>query len=367
MSHHIGNVSMFRNKNPGCLHAIHHIIYRIINNILLQLVLLPHFFFSFVPLVMTETQSTLPTSPAATDAASASNPSASDDGIPRRRSTQFSASSRPQSSFSNLPNAIDLPDEEDNRLEIERIRTETLSRNPSLSSLPLASPESTRTSVRRGTRRHSIFTTTSQLSRPPSYKRFDPLDPAMSETEAADRSHLGGWHGLIAQFSGVYFAFWLVILGFLGAVSIIVPGIPQITLLLWIPLVLYLSFACYFFRKRRAARPAARRAAACEESYAGRGRRESRVRELLRAMRLPENYFFVISNPKEHTHPVVTLLPPPPTYNTSNSELPTVNEIPSGPSISSDNHHPDDGDYVRINLDRLVEAEHREQRLNSEL
>lgn len=309
-----------------------------------------------------ETLPVRPPTPPSSGTASSANFGMPDDVHQRRRSTQPSIASlqHPNTSVSNLPNAIDLSeqDEDDNRADIERIRTETLSRSPSFAShVSVATPVTSRTRVRRETPRNSIFTLTSQLSRPPSYKRFDPLEHEFPDNVAREGSHIGGWNGLVAQFSGIYFAFWLVTLAFLGAISIIVPGIPRIALLLWIPLVLYLSFSVYFFRQRRTKM----REHGDQASFVERGRRESRVRELLRAMRLPESYFFVISNQKEHSHPVVTLLPPPPTYNTDGEVM--VNAIPD---TEHPNSHPDDEDFVRINLDRLVEAEHREERHNSQ-
>ncbi|KAG2175196.1 hypothetical protein INT44_007684 [Umbelopsis vinacea] len=279
----------------------------------------------------------------------------------------------PNSVPSNLPNAITPEDYDDH---IEQIRTNTLSRRSSLSSglatpvplthrashISIVSSAPSQSRWRSHTPRNSIFTMSSLLSRPPSYKRFDPIEsdlPADAENEA---HHLGGWKGLQTQFYGVYFAFWLVVLAFVGAVAVIVPGLPAIALLLWIPLVVYIGIAFHLFRQRRKER------AAIEAAAPERERRESRVRELLHAMRLPDSYFFLIDNQKDHRHPVVTLLPPPPNYandNNANVPQPPNNEIPPSPPPFYPNTSQEDEDYVRINLHGLLDAEHRdEQRQN---
>lgn len=275
----------------------------------------------------------------------------------------------PNSAPNALPNAITLSDYSD---EIEQIRTNTLSRRSSLSSgistpVPLthrASRISTtstpsRSRWRSRTPRNSIFTLSSLVSRPPSYKRFDPIESNTNDVPPEEVAHhLGGWKGLQTQFSGVYFAFWLVVLAFVGAVAVIVPSLPPIALLLWIPLIAYLAVALYLFHKRRQERAAI--AAAAPE----RERRESRVRELLHAMRLPDSYFFLIDNQKDHQHPVVTLLPPPPNYandNNTNTPQPAINEIPPSPPTFYPDATQEDEDYVRINLHGLIDAEHRDE------
>ncbi|KAH8551541.1 hypothetical protein BGW37DRAFT_520498 [Umbelopsis sp. PMI_123] len=288
--------------------------------------------------------------------------------------TPISEQEYPNSVPSTLPNSINSSDEEDN---IERIRTNALSRRSSLSSgisnpVPLthrasrmstASNATSHSRWRLRTPRNSIYTVSSLVSRPPSYKRFDPLDHQTNDESAAhEGSHMGGWKGLLSQFSGIYFAFWVVILAFVGAVAVIVPELPQIALLMWIPLAAYLTVAGYLYYRRRKERQA------IEAAEPERERRESRLRELLHAMRLPDNYFFVIDNQKEHHHPVVTLLPPPPTYrnnNNPNQQQPIISEVPPTPPTTDPNRHEEDEDYVRINLHGLIDAEHRdEQRQN---
>jgi hypothetical protein len=134
--------------------------------------------------------------------------------------------------------------------------------------------------------------------------------------------------------------------------------LPPVALLLWVPLIVYLAVAIYLFHKRRQERAAI--AAAAPE----RERRESRVRELLHAMRLPDSYFFLIDNQKDHQHPVVTLLPPPPNYandNNTNTPQPVINEIPPSPPTFYPDTTQEDEDYVRINLHGLIDAEHRDE------
>jgi hypothetical protein len=276
----------------------------------------------------------------------------------------------PNSVPSNLPNAINLSDHDD---DIEQVRTNTLSRRSSLSSgmatpVPLthrssristASNTPSQSRWRSQTPRNSIFTLASLVSRPPSYKRFDPIESNPTGDDGEDEGHhLGGLRGLQTQFYGVYFAFWLVVLAFVGAVSVFVPSLPPVALLLWIPLVVYLGVSIYLLHKRRQEK------AAMEAAAPERERRESRLRELLHAMRLPDSYFFHIDNQKEHRHPVVTLLPPPPTYaseNNSNLPQPAITEIPPTPPTFYPNTTQEDEDYVRINLHGLIDAEHRDE------
>lgn len=208
-------------------------------------------------------------------------------------------------SIDNLPNSISRTETPD----IEEVRSARIvpSRNQSTTSLTSTATRSTSWSRRwrHRTLRNSIFTTTSQLSRPPSYKQQDPRLGEHGDGTIRDTSSMGGWHGIAAQFHGIYFAFWLVLLAFLGAVSVFVPGLPQAAIVLWVPVVIYLCVAVYMFRRRRASQNHNER----EQEDPSNPAHES-----MRQTRLPDSYYFVINNTKDHAHPVVTLLPPPPNY-----------------------------------------------------
>ncbi|KAJ2964420.1 hypothetical protein NQZ79_g641 [Umbelopsis isabellina] len=210
-------------------------------------------------------------------------------------------------SIDNLPNSISRTETPD----IEEARSPRIvpSRNQSTTSLTSTATRSTTWSRRwrRRTPRNSLFTTASQLSRPPSYKQQDPRWNEQPDGTIRDTSHLGGWHGITAQFHGIYFAFWLVLLSFLGAVSVFVPGLPQAAIVLWVPVVVYLCIAVYMFHRRRANR-------VHDNTNEDPSDRSVPAQETMRQMRLPDSYYFVINNTKDHAHPVVTLLPPPPNY-----------------------------------------------------
>ncbi|KAG2183425.1 hypothetical protein INT43_006431 [Umbelopsis isabellina] len=210
-------------------------------------------------------------------------------------------------SIDNLPNSISRTESPD--IEEARSPRITPSRNQSTTSLTSTATRSTTWSRRwrHRTFRNSIFTTASQLSRPPSYKQQDSRTNDHADGTIRDTSNLGGWHGIAAQFHGIYFAFWLVLLSFLGAVSVFVPGLPQAAIVLWVPVVIYLCVAVFMFHRRRANR-------VHNDTNEDPSDHTLPAQESMRQMRLPDSYYFVINNTKDHAHPVVTLLPPPPNY-----------------------------------------------------
>ncbi|CAM0143119.1 hypothetical protein VKS41_006117 [Umbelopsis sp. WA50703] len=274
---------------------------------------------------------------------------------PRQQSTTNSSYF---DSADNLPNSISRTESHD----IDEVRSPRapLSRNQSTTSLTSTTTRSTSRSRRwyRRTPRNSIFTTASQLSRPPSYRQHDSLQDEQPDDANRDTSHLGGWPSFASQFYGIYFAFWLVLLSFLGAVSVFVPGLPQAAMVLWVPVVLYLATAAFMFHRRRSNQ--VRNAPQRDTSNSS-----DQAPESMRQMRLPDSYYFVINNTKDHTHPVVTLLPPPPNYRNAakhaqrNSmeieevepEAPGSAEQPQPQSQSTSTDTPPDADHVQINIE----------------
>ncbi|KAI8077711.1 uncharacterized protein BX664DRAFT_343300 [Halteromyces radiatus] len=189
------------------------------------------------------------------------------------------------------------------------------------------------------------------LSRPPTYKRYD--NPEQEEQQARDMEALrrlehlynqeqnnGILHQLFSsegdsfasvksmfvsfitsQFTGFYMAFWVIVLVFVGAVSVFVPGLPPVAKLLWLPLGLYCLGVFFFFSyHQRHAREVFQL-----ERQVSRARRR-RLNELLRNMELPNDHYFVIEQRASSGHPVMTLLPPPPNYG---STVRTTDQIES--------------------------------------
>ncbi|KAI8640408.1 hypothetical protein BD408DRAFT_419843 [Parasitella parasitica] len=111
-----------------------------------------------------------------------------------------------------------------------------------------------------------------------------------------------------SQFRGTPFLIWTIVLVFVGCVSVFTG--PNGSQALWILLFVYLICASISFRKRRRE---AKRIMDLEQYILD---RRTRRRELLdQSHPLPEGcYFEIQNNSKDHTHPVVTLLPPPPAY-----------------------------------------------------
>ncbi|KAI9491543.1 hypothetical protein BDB00DRAFT_832701 [Zychaea mexicana] len=114
------------------------------------------------------------------------------------------------------------------------------------------------------------------------------------------------------QFHGFHMAFWIVLLAFVGAISVFLPGISSAAFALWIPLVVYAAIAVFMVHHRRQRRRKIQRL-----EYQVAQAREQRIRELMAAVELPENHYFVTdyATSSRHTHPVTTLLPPPPSYH----------------------------------------------------
>ncbi|KAI8149932.1 hypothetical protein BJV82DRAFT_585254 [Fennellomyces sp. T-0311] len=132
------------------------------------------------------------------------------------------------------------------------------------------------------------------------------------------------------QFQGFHMAFWVVLFVFVGAISVFLPNLTSAAFALWIPLILYvlLAFFMLYHRKKRL-----RRIQQLEYQVAQ--ARERRIRELMSAVELPENHYFVTEYRRSsHAHPVTTLLPPPPAYqhSTETSNTTVVNESESGRS-----------------------------------
>jgi hypothetical protein len=101
---------------------------------------------------------------------------------------------------------------------------------------------------------------------------------------------------------------------FVGAISVFVPSLPPVAKLLWLPLVLYcvgvvvLLGGVQWRRQRHMAHLEHQVALA----------RQRRIDELLHATELPNDHYFVVQQ-RRAGRPVMTLIPPPPTYNNSNS------------------------------------------------
>ncbi|CAO3630192.1 unnamed protein product [Cunninghamella echinulata] len=212
-----------------------------------------------------------------------------------------------------------------------------------------------------------------ELSRPPTYKRYE--NPEQEAQQARDMEALrqlqqhyndndhryqNGLLDLIFyvdgddrpkikkalfntfmnQFIGFYMAFWLVALTFLGAVSVFVPDLPWMAKLLWLPLGFYclgaLWFIWYRYQKNKTVLKL--------EEQIDRAR-QRRVNELLSNMELPNDHYFVIEQGGAgHSHPVVKLIPPPPVYS-----------VPSSSSSSTNgNLHLQNRSTVHIDLSRAT-------------
>jgi hypothetical protein len=111
-----------------------------------------------------------------------------------------------------------------------------------------------------------------------------------------------------SQFRGTAMLIWILILIFVGCISIFTG--PKGSQVLWVILGVYLIFVIISFRNRR---KEDKRIVDLERCIMD---QRVRRRELLdQSHSLPEGYYFEIQNrTKNHTHPVVTLLPPPPAY-----------------------------------------------------
>ncbi|KAG2227454.1 hypothetical protein INT45_007479 [Circinella minor] len=132
------------------------------------------------------------------------------------------------------------------------------------------------------------------------------------------------------QFEGFNMAFWIILLVFIGAISVFVPGLSGAAFTLWIPLVLYGLLNIFILRHRRKQKEQIQML-----EYQIAEDRERRIRELMEHVELPENHYFVTDfSRQDHTHPVTTLLPPPPTYQHNDHSI-TINGTSALSSSSS--------------------------------
>lgn len=111
-----------------------------------------------------------------------------------------------------------------------------------------------------------------------------------------------------SQFRGTAMMIWIIVLIFVGCISVFAG--PKGSQALWAILGIYLIFVIISFRNRR---KETKRIEDLERCLVD---QQLSRRELLNQSHpLPEGYYFEIQNrTKNHTHPVVTLLPPPPAY-----------------------------------------------------
>ncbi|KAI8370457.1 uncharacterized protein BYT42DRAFT_582505 [Radiomyces spectabilis] len=133
------------------------------------------------------------------------------------------------------------------------------------------------------------------------------------------------------QFAGFYLVFWLIVLVFIGSVSVLVPHLSPAAFLLWLPLAVYLTGLIFFHRIHRQQRAELRR---LENELVE--AREHRRQFAEQNAELPEDHFFMVEYCSSHTHPVTTLLPPPPCYPHA-EEMSTETALPltSLPTLSS--------------------------------
>ncbi|KAI8879173.1 hypothetical protein K501DRAFT_276810 [Backusella circina FSU 941] len=117
----------------------------------------------------------------------------------------------------------------------------------------------------------------------------------------------------LGQFKGILMAFWTLVFVFLGAISVFVPSLPKAAHALWIPLIVYIvtSFCVFKYNQKEVAHIDSLERYVLE----ARNRRRQEIHQAEQHFQLPDGHFFEIQYPKEHGHPVVTLLPPPPTYS----------------------------------------------------
>ncbi|CAO3608646.1 unnamed protein product [Mucor fragilis] len=112
-----------------------------------------------------------------------------------------------------------------------------------------------------------------------------------------------------SQFRGTPFLIWTIIFIFAGCISVFTG--PNGAQALWILLGVYLIIVLVSLRRRRRV---AKRIEDLERCLAD--QRLQRRALIDQAHPLPDGYYFEIQNhSKDHTHPVVTLLPPPPAYD----------------------------------------------------
>lgn len=232
----------------------------------------------------------------------------------------------------------------------------------------------------------SMRRSTTELSRPPSYQRYQHRDSGDQEHEREWQtldelrelcrrrrqveSEVAGWlHNILwresdtsirwgeairgcclDQFLGFYRIFWFVIFIFIGAMSIFIPSLPPSALALWAPFLIYVAIAVIIHYRRRREE---KRITELEQKIAQ--MREQRIHDVLSAMELPQDHYFATEITDKHRHPVTTLLPPPPAY-------------PHGASMRADaqsdaeRHDEQRQDLQRIRAEAIVDQSRRESR-----
>ncbi|KAI8984271.1 hypothetical protein BDF20DRAFT_858968 [Mycotypha africana] len=133
---------------------------------------------------------------------------------------------------------------------------------------------------------------------------------------------------VVFQFWGFPVTFWLLLFGFIGCLSFIVHEMPNLYLLLWIPLGLYLIGVKVVHSRQR--RWLARLEDLESQVQQERSRRlitgrtshdnSSRTTEEEVIKDKYKDHFFIIMEDENHSHSVVTLLPPPPAYLKANDQ-----------------------------------------------
>ncbi|KAI9265148.1 hypothetical protein BDA99DRAFT_559222 [Phascolomyces articulosus] len=163
------------------------------------------------------------------------------------------------------------------------------------------------------------------------------------------------------QFQGFHMTFWIVFLVFVGAISVFLPNLSNATFALWIPLIVYVLIAIFMLRQRRKRKEKIQKLE-CQVVHA----REHRIQELVRAVELPENHYFVTEHSRiGHTHPVTTLLPPPPTYQRNETEASPPNLAPRNSDINNGINLENDT-CQRDHTEEIAEAEEQQQRMFAE-
>ncbi|KAI8063928.1 hypothetical protein BC940DRAFT_335650 [Gongronella butleri] len=158
----------------------------------------------------------------------------------------------------------------------------------------------------------------SLVSRPPSYKLDSQVDLEAFEAEL----HMAiqalrcvpRW---TRQFHGIPLIFWLFVFMFTGGSSVLVPGLPVLALLLWVPLLLYFVVLLYAHAMQ------CRRERQLGDLYHDLTLiQQHRQARLLHATTLPSSLFFFQYYTDDHAHPVTTLMPPPPCYHVEDAPPP---------------------------------------------
>ncbi|KAI8081432.1 uncharacterized protein BX664DRAFT_340379 [Halteromyces radiatus] len=148
------------------------------------------------------------------------------------------------------------------------------------------------------------------LSRPPSYKLDTQIDLDALETQLISylqtQKKVPFWR---RQFYGTALVFWLVCFVLVGIISLFIPHAPPLVMLLWLPLVLYfviLLLLHIIYKQSRLKLEYVQ--------YQLAGIRQYRHRAITQVREYPNDLYFLHYISIQHTHPITTLLPPPPTY-----------------------------------------------------